>query len=370
MSKKLLQVLRGERVDPPPVWLMRQAGRYLPEYRELHEQAGDFLSLATTPDLAAEVTLQPVRRFMLDAAILFSDILLVPWGLGQRLEYANGSGPVLSPIRSAADLLRLDSTRLSSVIGSVAQIVRRVGDALGSSDGDAALIGFAGAPWTVACYMIEGCGSRDFVAPRMMAYSNAALLDGLIALLTETTISYLAAQAEAGAEAIMLFDSWAGLLPPSQFRRYVLAPTSSISAALRQRFPGLPLIGFPRLAGTFLGEYAVATGVSAVGIDTSVSPEVAASLLPSSTAVQGNLDPLALLAGGEELKLQTRYISAALENRPHIFNVGHGILPDTPPKHVDDLVRIVRQGLGRAPLGVVSQGGGNSPTAAQDIFDS
>jgi uroporphyrinogen decarboxylase len=355
MSKKLLRVLRGERVDPPPIWLMRQAGRYLPEYRELREQAGDFLSLATIPDLATEVTLQPVRRFMLDAAILFSDILLVPWGPGQRLEYVSGTGPVLSPIRSAADLLRLSPARLSSAIGSVAQTVRRVRGALGNASSDVALIGFAGAPWTVACYMIEGRGSRDFVAPRMMAYRNAALLDGLIGLLTETTISYLTAQADAGAEAIMLFDSWAGLLPPSQFRRYILAPNCSICAAVRQRFPGLPLIGFPRLAGTMLGEYGVATGVDAAGIDTSVSPEVAASLLPSGVAVQGNLDPLAVLVGGEELEAQTRYILTALDNRPHIFNVGHGILPNTPPKHVEELVRIVRQGpsrpFGRDPAG-------------------
>lgn len=367
MSKKLLRVLRGERVDPPPIWLMRQAGRYLPEYRALREQAGDFLSFATMPDLAAEVTLQPVRRFVLDAAILFSDILLVPWGLGQRLEYTSGAGPVLSPIRSAVDLSQLSPTRLSSVIGAVAQTVHRVRGALGNGGSDAALIGFAGAPWTVACYMIEGCGSRDFAAARMMAYRDAGLLDGLIGLLTETTISYLAAQAEAGAEAIMLFDSWAGLLPPSQFRRYVLAPNSSISAALRQRFPGLPLIGFPRLAGTLLGEYAVATGVDAVGIDTAVSPKVGASLLPVGTAVQGNLDPLAVLVGGKELRVQTGYILAALNNRPHIFNVGHGILPDTPPRHVADLVRIVRQGQSR-PVGRDLTGSAGSPTATQDTI--
>jgi len=188
MSKKLLRVLRGERVDPPPIWLMRQAGRYLPEYCALCEQAGNFLSLATMPNLAAEVTLQPVRRFDLDAAILFSDILLIPWRLGQRLEYASGAGPVLSPIRSAVDLSRLSPTRLSSVIGSVAQTVHRVRGELGNGGADAALIGFAGAPWTVACYMIEGCGSRDFLTPRMMAYRDAALLDELIGLLTEATI--------------------------------------------------------------------------------------------------------------------------------------------------------------------------------------
>jgi uroporphyrinogen decarboxylase len=285
--------------------------------------------------------LQPVQRFGLDAAILFSDILILPWALGQSLRYVEGEGPLLPPIRTAREIDALDPGRLNGAVEPVLETVRRVRNRLG---GDAALIGFAGSPWTVACYMVEGGGSREFAAIRGMAYRTPELLGQLIALLTDATIAYLAAQAEAGAEALMLFDSWAGVLPPSQFKRYVIAPTQAIVTALEQRFPTLPVIGFPRLAGTLLGVYAVETAVDAIGIDTSVWPVVASDLVPEGVAIQGNLDPHALLSGGPELRTHALGIMDALHRRPHIFNLGHGVLPDTPPDHVAELVRIVRNG--------------------------
>jgi uroporphyrinogen decarboxylase len=338
MSKRLLRALHGEAVWPPPVWLMRQAGRYLPEYRASRAEAGSFIELCTRPLLAAEVTLQPVRRFGFDAAILFSDILILPWALGYPLHFADREGPVLRRFEPG-DVAGLDLGRLPDAIAPILETVRRVRAAL--SD-ECALIGFAGGPFTVACYMVEGGGSRDHARTRAMAYGAREELTALIRRLTEATIDYCSAQAAAGAEVIMLFDTWAGLLSPRLFRRHVVEPTRAIVSALKARFPEVPLIGFPRLAGTLLGEYARATGVDAVGLDTATDPAVAAFLVPAATTLQGNLDPMALAVGGPALATEVQAILSALEGRPHIFNLGHGILPETPPEHVAELVRLVR----------------------------
>jgi uroporphyrinogen decarboxylase len=333
----ILRVLAGEAVWPPPVWLMRQAGRYLPEYRAIRADAGDFIKLCTSPDLATEVTLQPVRRFGMDAAILFSDILMLPWALGHGLRFAEGEGPILPKLRTMDQLQTLDVTRVRAAITPILATVRQVRAALPEN---VTLIGFAGSPFTVACYMVEGGGSRDFAATRGMAYGEPILFAALIDRLVEASIIYLVAQAEAGADVLMLFDSWAGILPPAEFARWVVAPTKRIVDALRQRCPGVRLIGFPRLAGTMLGAYA-ATGVDCVGLDTATNPALAAGLVPR-LAVQGNLDPLALLAGGDRLTDEIAAIRVALRGRAHIFNLGHGIVPQTPPDHVATLIDRLR----------------------------
>jgi uroporphyrinogen decarboxylase len=338
MAKRLQQVLAGEAIWPPPIWLMRQAGRYLPEYRALRAEAGGFLSLCLNPKLASEITLQPIRRFGMDGAILFSDLPIVSYALGQDLRYAEGEGPILTPIRDAAGLAALSLNRVADAIAPVLQTVQRVAASLG----DATLIGFTGGAFTVACYMVEGHGSRDFAAARGMAYRDPALFAALIDLIVEANLIYLRGQADAGAEALMLFDSWAGMLPPDEFRRWVIAPTARIAAALRETHPHIPLIGFPRLAGMLLGEYATGTGVQAVAMDTSMDPAAAARLVPPTIALQGNLDPLALVAGGAPMEAAARAICETLRGRPHIFNLGHGIVPQTPPEHVAALLAAVR----------------------------
>lgn len=342
-GKPLLRALAGETLWPPPIWLMRQAGRYLPEYRAARAKAGDFIALCTTPELASEVTLQPIRRYRFDAAILFSDILMVPWALGQSLAYREGEGPALPPLRNRADLDLLKQDRVASTIAPILETVRRVRTSL-SGEGfvDTTLIGFAGAPFTVACYMVEGGGSRDFAATRGMAYSQPDLFERLIDMLIEATVTYLSAQIDAGAEAVMLFDTWAGILPPRQFRRHVVEPTKAIVSALRHRHPNVPVIGFPRLAGILIGEYARATQVHAVGLDTSIDMSLAAGLVPPNVPVQGNLDPLALVAGGAALRTEAVAVLAALKGRPSVFNLGHGIVPQTPPENVAQLVELVR----------------------------
>ena len=343
IAKPLLRVLAGEPVWPPPIWLMRQAGRYLPEYREIRAKAGDFIALCTAPKLAAEVTLQPIRRYGFDASILFSDILMVPWALGHGLRFAEGEGPILPKLRDKAGLDALDIGRLRSEIAPILQTVRLVRAGLVSEGFDqTTLIGFAGSPFTVACYMIEGGGSKDFAATRHMAYADPALFAGLMDVLVEATIHYLGAQIEAGAETVMLFDSWAGVLSPSLFRTHVIAPTAGIVAALRAKYPAIPIIGFPRLAGQMLAEYAHHTLVNAVAVDTATDPAMASNAVPAYVAIQGNLDPMALLAGGEALDSETKSILGAIRGRPAIFNLGHGIVPQTPPEHVKRLVELVR----------------------------
>jgi uroporphyrinogen decarboxylase len=343
MSKPLLRALGGEAVWPPPLWLMRQAGRYLPEYRALRSKVPDFIALCTTPELAKEVTLQPLRRYGFDGAILFSDILMIPWALGQGLAYREGEGPVLPPLRDAAAVQALRPDRVRTAIEPIMETVRLVRSALVEEGLSAcSLIGFAGAPFTVACYMVEGGGSRDFAETRHLAYTQPEVFSQLIAMLVDASIVYLSAQIEAGAEAVMLFDTWAGILPPAQFRRLVIEPAAAIVTALRQRFPAVPIIGFPRLAGMMVGDYARATDVDGIGLDTSMELGLAVKVLPPRVAMQGNLDPLALVAGGPALREATTTILEGTKGRPFIFNLGHGIVPQTPPEHVAALVEQVR----------------------------
>ncbi len=339
MTKPLLRVLGGEALWPPPVWLMRQAGRYLPEYRQTRAQAGDFVSLCTTPTLAAEVTLQPIRRYGFDAAILFSDILMIPWALGQGLAFKEGEGPVLPPIRDAAGLARLDVGRVEAAIAPILETVERTRAGLPDT---VAMIGFAGSPFTVACYMVEGGGSKDFAHIRHMAHAQAALMDTLIDTLVQASVIYLSAQVKAGAEVLMLFDSWSGVLSPTLFRRLVIAPTTRIVAGLKALHPAVPIIGFPRLAGVLVGEYAAQTGVDAVALDTGADLVLASRLVPAGVATQGNLDPAALVAGGDALRAEAACVLAAVRGRPHIFNLGHGIVPQTPPEHVASLLEQIR----------------------------
>jgi uroporphyrinogen decarboxylase len=338
-DKPILQVLAGETVWPPPLWLMRQAGRYLPEYRAIKDSSGGFIARCTNPDLATEITLQPIRRFGMDAAILFSDILILPWALGQDVTFIDGVGPKLAPIRSLAGVDALAPARVPEATAPVLETIRRLRQALPPA---CTLIGFCGSPFTVACYMVEGGGSRDFPETRAMAYGNPALFGRLMDTLVKSTTDYLSAQITAGAEAVMLFDTWAGMLSPSQFLRHVVEPTTAIVEELNRRHPGVPVIGFPRLAGQYAGLYAERTGVDCVALDTGTDPGRAAAGVPESVAVQGNLDPIALLAGGEALRSETSSILDALRGRPHIFNLGHGILPQTNPDHVAELVGYLR----------------------------
>ncbi len=339
MPSSVLRVLSGEAVWPPPLWLMRQAGRYLPEYRQIRAQAGDFITLCTSPAWAAEVTLQPVRRFRFDAAILFSDILMLPWALGWGLAFKEGEGPVLPRFSSEADLASLSPASVAGKIGPILETVARVRAGLGP---ETPLIGFAGSPFTVACYMVEGGGSKEFARIRTMAQGQPELFGRLIDVLADSTVEYLSAQVGAGAQVLKLFDSWAGVLSPRLFERYVTAPTARIAAALRARHPDVPMIGFPRLGGLQAGAYARTAGLQGVAFDTGADLRVALPLVDAMVATQGNLDPMALVAGGEALAAETRAVLDAVRGRPHIFNLGHGIVPQTPPEHVAELVRLVR----------------------------
>lgn len=337
-AKPLLAVLGGQRHDPAPMWMMRQAGRYLPEYRALRQEKGSFLDLVYDSDAAAEVTLQPLKRFpKLDAAILFSDILIVPFAIGQNLSFVTGEGPRLTPTLAscAIDQLMPYPARLDPIYDTV----RKVKAALPSGK---TLIGFAGSPWTVATYMVAGQGSRDQAEARGLAYADPGAFRAIIERIEEVTVDYLSAQAQAGAEVLQLFDSWAGSLSPVQFEQWVIAPTARLVSALKSRHPEVPVIGFPKGAGGKLGAYARETGVDAVGLDETVDPLWAARELPESLPLQGNLDPLALVAGGEALESMVRRILDAFRGRPHIFNLGHGILQTTPIAHVEQLVALVK----------------------------
>ncbi|HEY7991352.1 MAG TPA: uroporphyrinogen decarboxylase [Stellaceae bacterium] len=339
-GKPLIRALQGEALKTPPIWLMRQAGRYLPEYRALRETVGGFLDLCLTPELAAEVTLQPVRRYPLDAAILFSDILIVPYALGQALEYREGEGPVLEPVRSVLDVASLSDSDFRDRIAPVWRTVERVKDGLGP---DISLIGFAGAPWTVASYMVEGSGSRDFAAVKSFAFADPSGFGSLIDRLVDATAIYLDGQIRAGAEVIQLFDSWAGILPEAQFRQWVIAPTKKIVAALRRDHPSVPIIGFPRGAGLMFTAYFAETGVTALGLDQMVPLTIARTMLQPLGAVQGNLDPLLLVQGGPAMEQAANDILTALGHGPFIFNLGHGVLPNTPPEHVQALIDLVHR---------------------------
>jgi uroporphyrinogen decarboxylase len=337
MPGLLLDTLRGTRGDQVPMWLMRQAGRYLPEYRALRAEKGGFLELVYDTPAATEVTLQPIRRFGFDGAILFSDILIVPYAMGQDLTFLVGEGPHLSPRLAdhALECLEGVPQRLAPVYATVAAVKAGLGP-------ETTLLGFAGSPWTVATYMVNGEGSKDHHAARELAYRDPAAFAAIIDAIAGITVEYLVGQIEAGAEAVQLFDSWAGSLAPDEFERWVIAPNARIAAAVRERCPGVPVIGFPKGAGAKLVAYARETGVDAVGVDETIDPAWAARELPAGMPVQGNLDPLLLLAGGERLVERTQAILRAFADRPHVFNLGHGIGQHTPIAHVETLRDTVR----------------------------
>jgi uroporphyrinogen decarboxylase len=336
----MLSVLGGQRRDPPPIWMMRQAGRYLPEYRRMREDKGSFLDLVYDPEAAAEITLQPLNRFPdLDAAILFSDILIVPFAIGQNLSFVAGEGPRLTPPLANASLD--DLTPYSARLEPIYETVRKVKAAL---DPSKTLIGFAGSPWTVATYMVAGQGSREQAEARRLAYADPGSFGAIVARIEKVTLDYLCGQIEAGAEAVQLFDSWAGSLSPAQFEQWVIAPTARLVEGLKARHPRVPVIGFPKGAGGKLRAYAGETGVTAIGLDETVDPLWAANELPKRMPLQGNLDPLALLAGGKPLRSAVRRILDAFADRPHIFNLGHGILQETPIAHVEELLHQVKGG--------------------------
>lgn len=336
MPGPLLDTLKGMNLARRPMWLMRQAGRYLPEYRALRADKGGFLDLVYDSAAACEITLQPVRRFGFDGAILFSDILIVPHAMGQTLEFLAGEGPRLTPTLIDTTLAALTAVpeRLTVIYDTVAQVKAAL-------SAETTLLGFAGSPWTVATYMVAGEGSRDQHETRAMAYRDPAAFQAIIDAIVAVTIGYLSGQIEAGAEAVQLFDSWSGSLAPREFERWVIAPNAAIVSALAQRHPGVPVIGFPKGAGEKLPAYARETGVHAVGVDETIDPVWAAAALPEGLPVQGNLDPLLLLAGGDALDHGTRVVLDAFAGRPHVFNLGHGIGQFTPIGHVERLIAVV-----------------------------
>lgn len=339
-NKRILRALAGEVMERPPFWLMRQAGRYLPEYRKIRKSARNFLDFCYTPDLAVTVTLQPLERYGMDAAILFSDILVIPDALGQKVEFVEGKGPVLQPIRGAGDLKALNTGRLLDHLAPVFETVSRLSREIPS---ETALIGFAGAPWTVAIYMVEGHGGTDCGTARTWAYREPEVFGRLIDILVRATGDYLIEQVRAGAEVIQLFDTWAGVLSESQFRRWVIAPTRALVERLASECPGVPVIGFPRGAGALYEDFVRETGVAGVSIDHGMTPLWAAGHLQGLATVQGNLDNQALIAGGEAMEGEIKNILGALGQGPFIFNLGHGILPHTPPENVARLAEMIKQ---------------------------
>ena len=341
-NKTILRALAGETLDVPPIWMMRQAGRYLPEYKATRAQAGDFLSLCYNPELACEVTLQPIRRYGFDAAILFADILLVPQALGADLWFVTGEGPRLSTVTTQADFDKLGPVSdIHETLSPIYQTVRLLTEALPR---ETTLIGFAGAPWTVATYMIAGKGTPDQGPAHALKAENVALFETLLERITLATIEYLSAQIDAGAEVVKIFDSWAGSLKGADFERYSLEPARQITAALKARHPGIPIIGFPREAGEKYVGFAKATGVDCVALDNSVAPEWAAANVQVDGCVQGNLASHHMVTGGQPLVDETRAIVKAFSKGPHIFNLGHGITPDANPDNVQLMIDTVREG--------------------------
>jgi uroporphyrinogen decarboxylase len=340
-DKKLLRVIAGEALTPAPIWLMRQAGRYLPEYRELRATSPSFIEFCYAPNLASEATLQPIRRFGFDAAILFSDILVVPDAFGQKVSFEQGEGPRLKPIETAADLNKLheaiDLNRLSPVFETIDRVK-------GSLSPETALIGFCGAPWTVASYMIAGRGTPDQAPARLFAYRHPDLFRQLIDKLVAGSIAYLSRQIEAGVDLIQIFDTWAGVLAPSEFEAWCAVPLAKIIAGVRGRFPDVPIIAFPRGIGLQIKDFTAKIDADVFGLDTSVDLGQAIKACDPKAIFQGNLDPLALLAGGQALERAVRGIMAATRGRAHVFNLGHGILPETPVAHVEHLLRLLRTG--------------------------
>jgi uroporphyrinogen decarboxylase len=340
-NSPLLTVLSGQRTRMPPVWMMRQAGRYLPEYREVRQSVSDFLELCFTPELAAEVTLQPIRRFGFDAAILFSDILVVPHALGQSVTFSPGEGPLLAPAMGPREIALLRKQADQAMLAPVLETVRRVRAELA---GDVALLGFCGAPWTVATYMVAGHGTADQAPARLLAYRDPSAFAALIDILVEASSDYLVAQFGAGVDAVQIFDTWAGVLGGEEFDRWCIAPARRIVDNVRARVPGARIIGFPRGAGTALRRYIDEVRVDGVGLDWMIDRRFARDEIQSRRPVQGNLDPLALVAGGAALDRAVDEVLAAFAARPFIFNLGHGILPETPIAHVERMLARVRGG--------------------------
>ena len=337
-GKPFLRAFAGEALKRPPFWFMRQAGRYLPEYREIRDKAANFLDFCYSPSLAAEATLQPVRRFATDGAIVFSDILVIPDALGQKVEFITGHGPVLEPLRSVSEI-DLDVGRLREFLSPVYKTLSMVRADLGE---EIALIGFAGAPWTLACYMVEGGPSTDFGTLRAWVYQRPDELQELIDLLVEAISAHLIAQVHAGADVLQLFDSWAGILPEREFDRWSITPTAKIVRKVKEACAHVPIIGFPNRSGVLYKDYAARSGVDGVSIDASVSLDWAVRELQGRCTVQGNLDPHLLLAGGEALGEEVERILSVLGGGPFIFNLGHGVLPKTPPAHVAAVADRVR----------------------------
>lgn len=335
----LLRVLNGERIDPVPVWMMRQAGRHLPEYRETRAKARDFLDFCYTPALAAEATLQPVRRYGMDGAILFADILLVLDAMGRNVRFVEGEGPRVDPATKAKDLANVPMEKILARLAPVGETVERVRASL---DNSTTLIGFAGSPWTVGVYAIEGRGGTDKADARKFGYEHPAELDGMLDQLVEASAHYLLMQAKAGADALMLFESWAEGLPEDAFERWVIGPTAKLVQRVRALGVKQPIIGFPRGAGALVLDYAEKTGVNAVGLDTAIPLQRISAMLPRGMAVQGNLDPMRLVAGGPGLEARVREIITALKGRPHIFNLGHGVTPEVPISNVETVLRVIR----------------------------
>ncbi|MEM6476676.1 MAG: uroporphyrinogen decarboxylase [Pseudomonadota bacterium] len=337
MPGPLLDTLKGAKPEIAPVWLMRQAGRYLPEYRELRAEKGGFLELVYDSEAAAEITVQPIRRFGFDGAILFSDILIVPHAMGQGLEFLAGEGPKLSPTlveKTLADFTAAPE-RFDPIYETVRQTRAMISDKV-------TMLGFAGSPWTVATYMIAGEGSKDQGPARLLAYRDPVLMQTIVDAIIDVSVGYLRGQIDAGAEAVQLFDSWAGSLAPDEFERWVVAPNAVITAAIKQSHPDTPVIGFPKGAGAKLPAYASETGVDAIGMDETLDPAWVHANLPANMPVQGNLDPLLVEAGGPALPARVRMVLDAFEDRPHVFNLGHGIGQFTPIGHVEQLLAAVR----------------------------
>ncbi|WP_311269495.1 uroporphyrinogen decarboxylase [Sphingobium sp. WCS2017Hpa-17] len=344
-AKPLLAVLAGQCLPVPPVWLMRQAGRYLPEYRALRADKGGFLELVYDSVAASKVTMQPIRRFGFDGAIIFSDILIVPYAMGQNLWFEHGEGPRLAPILDDVDLAMLEPhpDRYEAIYDTI----RLVRSELAA---ETTLLGFAGSPWTISTYMIAGQGSKDQSSARRLAYRDPARFSQIIDAIVEATVTFLSGQVAAGVEAVQLFDSWAGSLAPLQFEQWVVEPNRKIVEGLRKLHPGVPIIGFPKGIGAKLADYVAGTAVDAVGLDETIDPRWANRVLPQGFPVQGNLDPLALIAGGRAMEEAVDLIQEAFAGRPHILNLGHGILPDTPVAHVEGLLRYIRNLDAAGPL--------------------
>ncbi len=340
VNGKIIGALKGKNYNRPPIWLMRQAGRYLPEYRKIREEYGSFLKMCYTPEIASEITLQPIRRFGFDAAIIFSDILVIPHAMGMGLDYIEGKGPVLESISDEKDI---DNLRVDNISGHLQPVFDTIGMVRDELPDETALIGFAGAPWTVATYMIEGGGSKDFAKVKGFTYNKPELFNKIIDIIVKSTISYIGGQIRAGADLVQIFDSWSGVVPEPEFTNFIIEPTRKIVDSLKIEYPDVPIIGFPKGAGVRYVDYARETGVDGVGIDYTVPPEWAAENLQPYVCVQGNLDPF-LLASNNRDKIisQTEYIIDKLGKNPFIFNLGHGILPNTPVENVELLLDVIK----------------------------